>query len=68
MITPNSSVPNCPLKTHVVKAWLTRMVLLGLRGAFKIWGGDMKTEKRTIWGGKREQQEEISNQEGSGRY
>lgn len=43
------------------------MVLLGLSGAFKIWG-DMKTEERTIWGGKREQQEEVSNQEGSGRY
>lgn len=27
----------------------------------------MKTEERTIWGGKREQQEEVSNQEGSGR-
>lgn len=27
----------------------------------------MKTEERTIWGGKREQQEEVSNQEDSGR-
>lgn len=66
MITPKSSGPNCPLKACVVKAWLTRVVLLGLSGAFKIWG-DMKTEERTIWGGKREQQEEVSNQEGSGR-
>lgn len=64
---PYSSGPNCPLKARVVKAWLTRMVLLGLSGAFKIWG-DMRTEGRTIWGGKREQQDEVSNQEGSGRY
>lgn len=63
---PYSSGPSCPLKACVVKARLIRMVLLGLSGAFKIWG-DMKTEGRTIWGQRRGQQDEVSNQEGSGR-
>lgn len=50
----------------MLKAWLTRMVLLGSGGAVTCVGlGAYENRRKNYWGRKHRQQDEVRNQEGS---